>query len=152
MLATEKFLSYIVTHREGESWFMSATMDVRKSSRTVLWISHVISAVPAGMMIFSAILKFFPNIVADGFTHLGWPVSIAMALAIVELGCVVIYLIPRTAIFGAILIAGYLGGATATHVRVDDAAFLAPALLGVFAWLGLWLQEPRLKALIPFRS
>lgn len=72
-------------------------------------------------------------------------------LGFVEIGCVVIYLIPRTSILGAVLLAAYLGGAVATHVRVGD-PFWAPILCGVALWLGLWLREPRLKALVPFRS
>jgi DoxX-like family len=132
---------------------MDATITRPSTSRTVLWISYVISAIPVLMMIMSGIMKFIPSqALSEGFEHLGWPISQASILAILELGCVVIYLIPRTAILGAILMTGYLGGATATHVRVTDAQFFIPTLLGVFAWLGLWLREPRLKALLPFRS
>jgi hypothetical protein len=73
------------------------------------------------------------------------------ALGILEVSCVIIFLIPRTAVLGAILIAAYMGGATATHVRVGD-PFYATVLVGVFVWLGLWLREPRLRALLPLRS
>ena len=131
---------------------MDASAKRPRISAAVLWVSYVISAVPVGMMIFSAVLKLFPNVVAEGFDHLGWPLGLAGSLAVVEFGCVIIYLIPRTAVLGAVLIAGYLGGATATHVRVGDAGFFAPIVLGVLAWLGLWLREPRLRALLPFRS
>ena len=131
---------------------MDATLTARPVSRGMVWTSYIISAIPVAMMIFSGVLKLFPAVVADGFAQLGWPVGMARTLAVVELGCVLIYLIPRSAILGAVLIAGYLGGATATHVRVGDVFFFAPFLLGVLAWLGLWLREPRLKALLPFRS
>ena len=131
---------------------MDASIDLRKTSTGILWTSYVLSAIPVAMMIFSAVLKFFPSVVADGFNQLGWPVGLAPILGVIELACVIVYLYPRTAVLGAILIAGYLGGATATHVRVGDDFFFAPFLLGVLAWLGLWLQEPRLKALLPFRS
>ena len=67
-----------------------------------------------------------------------------------ELGCTVVYVIPRTSILGAILLTGYLGGATATHVRVGD-EFFAPVIVGVLVWGGLFLREPRLCALIPLR-
>jgi len=131
---------------------MDASIDLRKTSTGILWTSYVLSAIPVGMMIFSAVLKFFPSVVADGFYQLEWPVGLAPILGVIELACVIVYLYPRTAVLGAILIAGYLGGATATHVRVGDGFFFAPFLLGVLAWLGLWLREPRLKALLPFRS
>jgi len=131
---------------------MDASIDLRKTSTGILWTSYVVSAIPVAMMIFSAVLKFFPSVVADGFNQLGWPVGLAPILGVIELACVIVYLYPRTAVLGAILVAGYLGGATATHVRVGDGFFFAPFLLGVLAWLGLWLREPRLKALLPFRS
>ena len=131
---------------------MDASIDLRKTSTGILWTSYVVSAIPVAMMIFSAVLKFFPSVVADGFNQLGWPVGLAPILGVIELACVIVYIFPRTAVLGAILVAGYLGGATATHVRVGDGFFFAPFLLGVLAWLGLWLREPRLKALLPFRS
>ena len=131
---------------------MDASIDLRKTSTGILWTSYVLSAIPVAMMIFSAVLKFFPSVVADGFYQLEWPVGLAPILGVIELACVIVYLYPRTAVLGAILVAGYLGGATATHVRVGDGFFFAPFLLGVLAWVGLWLREPRLKALLPFRS
>jgi hypothetical protein len=69
----------------------------------------------------------------------------------VELACLALYWIPRTSVLGAILLAAYLGGATSIHVRVGDPFFMTP-LLGVLFWGGLYLREPRLRALIPFRS
>ena len=80
--------------------------------------------------------------------------ELAVPLGIVELVCTIIYLVPRTAILGAILLTGYLGGATATHVRAGDPAaqFLTPVVFGALLWLGLYLRCARLRALIPFRS
>jgi len=74
-----------------------------------------------------------------------------LTLGIVEASCAILYLIPRTAVLGAILVTGYLGGAVATHARVGDPAFITPALLGVIAWLGLFLRDRRVRALIPLR-
>jgi hypothetical protein len=68
-----------------------------------------------------------------------------------EVGCAIVYLIPRTAILGAILMTAYLGGATATNVRVGDPSFIAPVLAGVFVWAGLYLRDRRLSELIPAR-
>lgn len=76
--------------------------------------------------------------------------SLALALGILEIVCTVTYAVPRTAMLGAILLTGYLGGATATHVRIGD-SFISPVILGVLVWGGLFLRDPRLRALIPLR-
>jgi hypothetical protein len=88
--------------------------------------------------------------VEQGFAHLGLPLTLMKPLAVLELSCVVVYLIPATSVLGAILLAGYLGGAICTHLRVGD-PFVAQAAIGVFLWLGLWLRESRLRVLIPLR-
>jgi len=93
-----------------------------------------------------------PAAVVQGFAHLGYPESLLVTLGILELGCTVVYLIPRTSVLGAILMTGYLGGATATHVRIGEALFFIPVVLGVLAWGGLFLRDDRLRALIPLRS
>jgi hypothetical protein len=92
-----------------------------------------------------------PASVVEGFAHLGYPESLALGLGIVELACVVVYLIPRTAVLGAILLTGYLGGATATHLRIGEPFFMA-IVLGVLVWGGLYLRDDRLRVLIPLRS
>jgi Mn2+/Fe2+ NRAMP family transporter len=73
-------------------------------------------------------------------------------IGILEIACTVIYVIPRTSVLGAILLTGYLGGATATHVRIGDPSFFGPVIFGVLVWLGLWLRDARLRALLPLRS
>jgi hypothetical protein len=75
-------------------------------------------------------------------------------MGIVLLACTVLYLIPRTAILGVILLTGYLGGAVATHVRVGEGLFpvLFPVVFGALLWGGLWLRDERLRALIPLQS
>ena len=107
------------------------------------------------MLLFSASGKFLkPPEVVEGFARLGYAESAALGLGILELGCTLVYLVPRTSILGAILLTGYLGGATATHVRVGDplSMFIIPVILGVMVWGGLYLRDPRLRALIPLRS
>lgn len=83
--------------------------------------------------------------------HLGLPDSMVFPLAILEISCVVVYLIPATSVMGAILLTGYIGGAICTHWRVGD-PFFVQAALGVLVWLGLYLREDRLKGLIPLRT
>ena len=78
-------------------------------------------------------------------------VSQANGLGVLELACTALYVIPRTSVLGAILLTGYLGGATVTHLRIGE-PFWGPPLVGVFLWGGLYLRDPRLRALIPFKS
>jgi hypothetical protein len=119
----------------------------------MLWAGRIISALPVLMLLVSALMKFAkPEPVVKGFADLGWDMSLALGLGITEVACTIIYLIPRTAVLGAILLTGYFGGATATHVRVGDPSFVGPVVLGVLVWLGLFLRDDRLRALIPLRS
>ncbi len=121
-------------------------------SKTALWVGRVMSTLPVLMLLMSATMKFLqPPQAMEGFAHLGWPASLAIVLGVVELGCAALYVIPQTAVLGAILLTGYLGGAVATHVRVEE-AFYMPIVLGVLIWGGLFLRDPRLRALIPLRT
>jgi hypothetical protein len=124
-----------------------------RPSKAAIWTGRVLSALPVLLMVFSASLKLSRTPAAvEGFSRFGYAEYLLVPLGIVELSCVVLYLIPQTAVLGAILMTGYLGGAVATHFRVSDPSFILPALLGVIAWLGLYLREPRLRALAPLRK
>ena len=115
------------------------------------WIGHILSLLPCLLLLFSAVMKLVkPAGTAEGFAHLGVPLTQATGLGILEIACTVVYLIPRTAVLGAILLTGYLGGATVIHLRVGDPFIMQP-LLGVLLWGGLFLREPRLRALIPLK-
>jgi hypothetical protein len=118
----------------------------------IVWVGRAITALVSLLFLMSAFMKVKggPE-VAQGFAHLGFPESLALPLAILEISCVVIYLIPATSVLGAILLAGYMGGAICTHLRVGDPLF-APIAVGVFVWLGLYLRESRLRALLPLRT
>jgi hypothetical protein len=122
-------------------------------SRGRLWAGRIISAIPIAMLSLSAIMKFLkPPSIVKGFAHYGYPENMIVIIGILELACIVVYAIPGTSVLGAILVASYLGGATATNVRVSDPIFFIPALLGILAWLGIFLREDRLRALLPSRS
>jgi hypothetical protein len=113
------------------------------------WIGHILSILPCLLLMFSAVMKLVqPPGTPEGFAHLGVPLTQATGLGILEIACTVIYLIPRTSVLGVILLTGYLGGATAIHLRVGDPFIMQP-LLGVLLWGGLFLRDPRLRALIP---
>jgi hypothetical protein len=93
--------------------------------------------------------------VTEGFVQMGWPASLAIPIGVLLLTCVIIYAIPRTSVLGAILLTGYLGGAVASQVRLQMPLFgyvLFPIYVALFIWGGLYLREPRLRALIPLRS
>jgi len=118
------------------------------SARTV-WIGRVISFLPMPLFLFSAAMKFLGGeAVEQGFDHLGLPRSMRIPLGILELTCSVVYLVPRTAVLGAILMTGYLGGAICTHWRVGENVALH-IVIGVMLWLGLWLRDPRLREVLP---
>ncbi len=116
-----------------------------------VWAGGVISVLASLVFLFSASLKLMgPPALAKGFEHLGLPMSMRLPLAILELSCVVIYLIPPTSVLGAVLLTGYLGGAICTHWRVGD-PFYVQIALGLVIWLGIYLREDRLKDLLPLR-
>jgi len=122
------------------------------ASGKVVWVGRVISVLLSLLFAMSAFMKLKGGAeVMQGMAHLGLPESLIMPLAILEISCVVIYLIPATSVLGAILLTGYIGGAICTHWRVGDPFFIQIAL-GIFVWLGLYLRENRLKALIPLRT
>ena len=124
-------------------------------SKGRLWTGRIMSALPALFLVVDAVGKLVkPAPVVEGTVQLGYPESVILGLGIVLLACTVLYVIPRTAILGAILLTGYLGGAVATHVRVGNPLFshiLFPIYLGAFLWLGLWLRDPRVRGLFPFK-
>ncbi|MEX2167853.1 MAG: DoxX family protein [Pirellulales bacterium] len=130
---------------------MPSITETAPVSKTALWAGYIISALAVLMLIFSAVVKLVkPPGFAGAMAHLGWPESHALYLAIVALVGTGLYAIPQTAVLGAILLTGYLGGAIATHVRISE-QFIAPLVFGVLIWLGLFLRDPRLRALIPLR-
>ena len=120
-------------------------------------LGWVATAIAALMLTASATMKFLfvsgrmTKDLGEGMAHLGIPESLVLTLAIIEITCVILYLIPRTTVLGAILITGYLGGAVCTHLRVGDAVF-GPLLPGILTWVGLYLRDPRISALIPLRK
>jgi DoxX-like protein len=121
--------------------------------KTALWIGRVLSALPVLMLLASASMKLShsPKVIEMFGGHLGFPEGTLMPIAILELTCTALYVIPRTAVIGAILLSAYLGGAVVTHLRVGD-PFVMPILLGVMVWVGLYLREPRLQELTPLRK
>jgi MFS family permease len=117
-----------------------------------VWVGWALSGLAALLFLLSAFMKLKGGPDLDkGMEHLGIPASMVLPLAILELTCLAIYLIPPTAVLGAILLAGYVGGTIVTHWRSGD-SFIVNIVLGLVIWLGIYLREPRLKELIPRRK
>ena len=125
-------------------------------SKGTLWTGRIMSALPALFLFVDSVGKLVkPAPVVESTLQLGYPESVILGLGIVLLTCTVLYVIPHTAVLGAILLTGYLGGAIATHVRVGNPLFshiLFPVYIAVLLWGGLYLRDERLRALIPLRS
>jgi hypothetical protein len=128
-------------------------MDVAAQSRKLSIAGWVVTGLVGAFLAMSASFKFFtPDMALETMATLGWPDHHLLLIGIVEAACVVLYLVPRTAVLGAVLETALLGGAVATQVRVDNPLFsheLFGVYLGVLVWLGLWLRDPRLRALMP---
>lgn len=126
-----------------------------KAARITGW---VLSGLLIAFLIFDGAIKLVPlQVVLDTSAQLGLPAdpTSARILGILTLGCTLLYAIPRTSILGAILLTAYLGGAIATHFRIGSPLFshlLFGVYLGLFAWGGLWFRDPRVRAMIPFRT
>ncbi len=124
-------------------------------SKSILWTGRVLSALPSLMLTMSAGMKLSAApMIVDDFAKNGWPAGSLTKLGVVELLCVVLYIVPQTAVLGAILLTGYLGGAIATHVHAGDGLgkLATPLFLGILVWAGLGLRDPRLKELLPLRK
>ena len=120
-------------------------------SRKQLWTGRVLSGLVSAFFLLDAGMKLFkPAPVVQATLKLGYPESTIVGLGIVLLACTILYLIPRTAIFGAILLTGYLGGAVASDLRVSAPWFniLFPIVFGCVAWAGLYLRDRRLRSIL----
>ena len=119
-------------------------------SKGRVWAGRIISGLPALFLLVDGGMKLVkPAPVIEATVRLGYSESAIITIGIVCLVCTILYLIPKTSVLGAILLTGYLGGAVATHVRANEGVFpiIFPVIFGVLLWLGLYLRNPRLRAL-----
>ena len=133
---------------------VSATQTV-PVAKQAFWAGHMISALAILFLLFDSAIKVLNMAPAvEATTQLGYPMSLVVGLGMLELVCLAVYIIPRTAVLGAILMTGYLGGAIATQVRAGSPPFnvVFPVIIGALLWGGLFLREKRLRALVPLRS
>ncbi len=137
---------------------MASDTQTAPVSKKGLLAGRIISGLVIAFLAFDGVFKFVkpaPAPVVETFARLGWSLNLAPVLGTILLVSVALYVTPVTSVLGAILLTGYLGGAVATHFRVGDPLFshvLFPTYVGVLLWGGLYLREPRLRALIPLRA
>ena len=135
---------------------MNSVAEIVPVSKGRIWTARSISALVILFLLFDALIHLAkPAPVVDAFARLGYPLSASVGIGIVELLCLLAYVIPQTSVFGAVLVTGLLGGAIATHVRAGSPAFeeyIFPLLLGLFLWGGIWLRDERLRAILPLRK
>lgn len=136
----------------NESESGTTTSSPKTTPTAAKWTGRVLSGLVGLAFLASAVGKFVGGAgLEEGFTHLGLPMEIQYPLAVLELVIAIIYLVPQTAVLGAILLTGYIGGAICTHWRVGD-VFVVQAIIGILVWVGVFLRDRRLWALMPLRS
>jgi hypothetical protein len=135
--------------------YMQATTQAGTVSKGQFWAGVVVSALPILFLLMDAVMKFVkPAIVVETTVKLGYPASTITPIGVALLISTLLYIFPKTSVLGAILVTGYLGGAVATHVRVNEGVFsiVFPVIIGVLVWLGLYLRDARLQTLVPVRK
>lgn len=131
----------------------AAPVPARASAGGMVWTGRVISGIVALFLLMDGGGKLFRMAVhVEGSARVGFAAHLVPWIGLSLVVATILYLIPRTAVLGAILMTGYLGGAVATQVRLEDPWFLFPVLFGVLAWGGLYLRDPGIRALIPYRE
>jgi DoxX-like family len=134
---------------------MPTITEVRSASKKVLWAGKIISTLSLLFLGLDAILHLAtPAPVVEAFARLGIPLSLSAPIGAIELACVALYAIPRTAVLGAVLLTGYLGGAVAIHVRAGSSLLetIFPVIVATLVWTGVFFREERLRSIIPVRS
>src|SRR5271169_2395777 len=133
---------------------MQSTTQPGSISKKSLWAGRITSGFIVAFLLFDAVIHLMkPAPVVEGFAKLGFPLRLAVPLGITELVCILLYVVPRTSILGAILLTGYLGGAIAIQLPTGNSLFgevLFPVYIAVIVWGGIYLHDDRLRTLIPW--
>ena len=134
---------------------VALTVDVPKGTKAMLWTGRAITGIVALFLAFDSGIKLLRlDVVREAMQPLGYPDHLGLVIGIIEAFCLVLYVVPRSAVLGAILLTGLLGGSAAAHLRVGDPLFshvLFGVYVGILAWGGLYLRDEKLRALIPLR-
>jgi hypothetical protein len=141
----------------SRSWnaYLCLDKDLEMKNKKMIWFGRILSVLVSLQFAYSALAKIFPSVFYPEMTaqmeKIGLPLSILTPVAILEILCIITYLIPATAVLGAVLFTGYLGGAMLTHLRVGESVSVH-VMLGGLIWLGIYVREPRLWDLLPIRK
>jgi DoxX-like family len=133
---------------------MQLNAQMANESKGMLWTGRILSGLIALLFVFDGVGHLMkPAPVVEAFARLGYPLSASVGIGVLALICTAIYSIPRTSIFGAILMTGYLGGAVSTHVRAGSTLFetIFPVILGTLMWAGIYVRDAQLRKLLPVR-
>ncbi len=133
---------------------MTEIQSTLPTSKGMMWAGWILTLLPVPMMLMGAIMSIrMPPDIAKNFEAMGWKPDVALVIAVLNLGSLALFLIPQTAVLGAVLLTGYLGGAVATHLRVGETGKCwIPVVFGVVIWLALYLRDAQVRALLPFRK
>jgi hypothetical protein len=135
---------------------MQSNTEIAPASRKKLWIGRIMSYIAVLFMFLDGTIKVLRlEQAVEATVQLGYPESLVITIGVLELICIVVYVIPQTSILGAILLTGYLGGAVTTNLRIGTPLFshiLFPIYLGILIWGGLFLRDNVLRTLIPLRK
>jgi hypothetical protein len=129
-------------------------MTEAQESKATLWTGRVLSGLAVMFMLMDAVMKLIKaqQVIDVTVGELGYQEHHILVLGVLGLACTIIYIVPKTALLGAVLLTAYFGGAVATHLRLDNPLFshmLFPVYLGILTWGGLWLRSKRLRELFP---
>jgi DoxX-like family len=142
------------TTRPLEEKSMQSATQTAPASKAMFWAGWVLTALPSLFLVMDGVMKLVkPDFVVQKTTELGFSEGVILPLGVVLLACTALYVIPQTAVLGAILLTGYLGGAVCTHVRSYEGLFpvFFPVVFGAVLWVALLLRDARLRALLPLR-
>lgn len=130
------------------------TMDTQTAGAgTARWISWGVSVFLALFLLFDGVARLVPlDAYVDGLVELGYPESVGPVIGLVLIACTLLYLVPRTAVLGAVLLTGYLGGAVASHLRIEEPNYLFALAIGVLLWAALYVRDPRVRAILGVRD
>jgi hypothetical protein len=135
---------------------MQSTIQTTATTKPMLWTGRILTTLAALFLLFDGVthvIQIAP--VAEAMTQLGYPVNLALTIGIIQIVCLLLYLVPPTSLLGAILLTAYLGGAVATNLRIGAPLFsniLFPVYVALFIWGGLYLRDERLRTLFPLRK
>ncbi len=135
---------------------MQSAIDTASPSKSRLWTGRVLSTLAILFLLFDGIMKLVrPLPVTQAMTKLGFPQNLSVPIGVVLLICTALYALPRTSVFGAVLLTGYLGGAVVSQMRINAPLLgntLFPVYFAVLMWAGLYVRDSRLAALLPLRK